>query len=191
MSYSYVRIGSLGEVHLAQTPLELPRGRRAIARTHRGIELAEILRSLPDSGPNPSSEPESGSTATREPTVAILRATTQQDELLIRRLDRHKREAMDACRTALAESASKTVLLDVDQLFDGGTLIMHFLGPVDNLAESITQEIAERYEAIVRSRDFSKLLSDGCGPGCGEKEGGCGSQCSGCAVASACGQHQP
>ena len=191
MSYSYVRIGSLGEVHLAQCPLELPRGRRAIARTTRGIELAEILRHLPDSGPNQSSGPELTSTTRREPTVAILRATTQEDELLIRRLERHKREAMEACRTALAESASQTVLLDVDQLFDGGTLIMHFLGPVDDLAESITQKIAEHYEAIVRSRHFSKLLRDGCGPDCGEKEGGCGSQCSGCAVVSACRQHQP
>jgi len=186
MSYSYVRIGSLGEVHLAECPLELPRGRRVIARTARGVELAEILRSLPDSVPNQPSVPEPVTTTTRKPTAAILRATTEEDELLIRRLERHKRKAMEACRIALAESASQTVLLDVDQLFDGGTLIMHFLGPVDDLAESITRDISERYEAIVRSRHFSKLLREGCGPECGEKEGGCGSKCGGCAVASAC-----
>jgi hypothetical protein len=76
------------------------------------------------------------------------------------------------------------MLLDVDQLFDGGTLIMHFLGPVDAIAETVTREIADRYESVVRSRHFSKLLRDGCGPDCGtEKGGGCGTSCAGCSVA--------
>ena len=191
MSYSYVRIGSLCEVHLAECPLKLARGRRVIARTARGVELAEIIRDVPPSVSNPSSAAESAVTPMRQPTAAVLRATTEEDELLIRRLERHKREAMEACRTALAESGSQTMLLDVDQIFDGGTLIMHFLGPVDDLAESITREISERYESIIRSRHFSKLLRDGCGPDCGEKEGGCGSGCSGCAVANACKSAAP
>jgi len=79
------------------------------------------------------------------------------------------------------------MLLDVDQLLDGGTLIMHFLGPVDEIAESVTKEIAERYESVVRTRHFAKLLRDGCGPGCGTESGrGCGESCSGCSAAAAC-----
>jgi hypothetical protein len=188
MSYSYVRIGALSEVHLADCPLVLPRGRRVIVRSARGTELAEIIRCLPNPAakPDPSSQNPADQPANRQPTVSVLRPTTDEDELLLRRLDRHKREAVEACQTALAESESRSVLLDVDQLFDGGTLVMHFLGTVDATAESITREITERYESIVRTRHFAKLLRDGCGPNCGEKEGGCASGCSGCAVANAC-----
>jgi hypothetical protein len=71
--------------------------------------------------------------------------------------------------------------VDVDQVFDGGTLIMHFLGPVDTIAESITKGIADRYESIVRSRHFAKLLREGCGPDCGTQLGGCEATCAGCA----------
>ena len=157
-------------------------------RSDRGTELAEIIRCLPHSATESTaaSLKSANQTAERRPTVSVLRPTTDEDELLLRRLDRHKREAVEACQMALAESDSQAVLLDVDQLFDGGTLVMHFLGSVDSTAESITREITERYESIVRTRHFSKLLSDGCGPNCGEKEGGCGNACNGCAVASSC-----
>jgi len=175
MNSFFVRLGSLAEVHAARSPLRLERGRRVIVRTSRGVELGEVVR------------PHHGQSAADSSTVRILRPTTDEDELLIRRLDRHKREAVEACRTALAESGSKAMLLDVDQLFDGGTLVMHFLGPVDEMAESVTKKIADQYESIVRTRHFSKLLRDGCGPDCGtESGGGCSGSCAGCSVASAC-----
>ncbi|MDB4807655.1 hypothetical protein OAH22_02240 [bacterium] len=157
-------------------------------RTGRGTELAEIIRCLSDPATkNNFSYQETASQLTsREPTASVLRPTTNEDELLLRRLERHKREAVEACQTALAKSESQSVLLDVDQLFDGGTLVLHFLGSVDSLAESITREITERYESIVRTRHFSKLLTDGCGPNCGEQDGECGSGCGGCSVAKAC-----
>ena len=188
MSYSYVRIGALSEVHLAHCPLVLPRGRRVIVRTSRGTELAEIIRCLsdPTSKNSSSAEKNTGRAVAHEPTASVLRPTTKEDELLLRRLERHKREAVEACQTALAASESQSILLDVDQLFDGGTLVMHFLGSIDTLAESITREITERYESIVRTRHFSKLLSDGCGPNCGEQDSGCGTGCSGCSIANAC-----
>ena len=192
MSYSYVRIGALSEVHLAHCPLILPRGRRVIVRTSRGTELAEIIRCLSDqTAKNDATSPETANQPiTRAPTASVLRPTTKEDELLLSRLERHKREAVEACQTALAESESQSVLLDVDQLFDGGTLVMHFLGSVDSMAESITREITEKYESIVRTRHFSKLLSDGCGPNCGEQDDGCGSGCSGCSAASLCKKAQ-
>ncbi len=155
--------------------MELRRGRRVIVRTSRGVELGEIVRRC------------HRESVAAQSTVSILRPTTDEDELLIRRLERHKREAVEACRTELSGSGSTSILLDMDQLFDGGTLIMHFLGPVDEIAESVTKKVVDRYESIVRTRHFSKLLRDGCGPACGtEDSGGCGSNCAGCAVGSAC-----
>jgi hypothetical protein len=119
--------------------------------------------------------------------LEIIRATTAEDELLIERLERHKRDAVESCRDLLAKSGAKTTLLDVDLVFDGGTLLMHFLGPVDETVAGIQSEVAERYASIIGTERFAKLLDEGCGPDCGTSAGGgCGSSCSGCAVASAC-----
>jgi hypothetical protein len=170
----FVRIGSLSEIHASVGSPGLQRGRQVILRTERGVEVGEVA------GPCDPSQPAAAAD------FQILRPTTEQDDLLIRRLDRHKREAVEACRAELSHSGSTATLLDVDQLFDGGTLVMHFLGPVDAIAESITKKVADRYESIVRSRHFAKLLSDGCGPDCGTKIGECGGGCTGCTVASAC-----
>ena len=175
MQRYYVRIGSLAEIQVADGEPSLSPGRRVIVRTARGLELGWIAAPLRDR-------------AARRTTVRVLRPTTDQDELLLRRLERHKRQAVEACRTALRDSGSKSTLLDVDQIFDGGTLVMHFLGHIDDLAQTVTERIVEQYESVVRSRHFAKLLADGCGPGCGsEASAGCGSGgCSQCGLAQGC-----
>lgn len=170
MQQSFVRIGSAGEVFPARFESSLPRGRRVIVRTSRGVELAEVLSDCRSQRPP-------------DQTLRILRPTTEEDELLIRRLQRHKRQAIENCRVALAEIGSDVVLLDVDQVFDGGTLVMHFLGEPNEEAESITQRIVAEYESIVQTRHFAKLLKEGCGPGCGtDAASGCSGGCAGCAV---------
>ncbi len=172
----YVRIGSLAEIHVADAENGLAPGRRVIVRTSRGVELGTIASPLRDV------------TSARPASIRVLRPTTDQDELLLRRLERHKRRAVEACREALLACGSKTTLLEVDQIFDGGTLVLHFLGDVDELAHSATEQVVEEYESVVRSRHFAKLLTDGCGPACGTGEStGCGSGgCAQCGVAQAC-----
>ncbi|KAA1258513.1 hypothetical protein LF1_10330 [Rubripirellula obstinata] len=173
MQLVYLRIGSLAEIHAATALLPLSRGRRVIVRTGRGIELGEVV--------GPCRTHPVGQATTR-----VLRPTTEEDELLIRRLDRHKRRAVEECRIAMQDAGCSATLLDVDQLFDGGTLVMHFLGEVDEQARQITETIAGQYESVVQSRHFAKLLSDGCGPDCGTKEGGgCSGTCGSCAVGCA------
>ncbi|WP_146601552.1 hypothetical protein [Novipirellula aureliae] len=175
MGLYFVRIGSLGDLFVAQADAAFCRNDRVIARTYRGIELAQIV--------SPCRSREAATT------VQILRKTTHQDELLLRRLERHKRDAVEACQAALAEAGSSAVLLEVDQVFDGETLVMHFLGNVDPVAERITRDVTERYESIVRTKHFAKLLRDGCGPDCGTENGsGCGTGggCEGCASAVGC-----
>ncbi len=171
----FVRIGAMADVHSLQAPSGLVRGRRMLVRTGRGVELAEVIAE------------QAGRLPAEDSAVRFLRQTTAEDEMLLERLERHKREAVEACREALANSGSPAVLLDVDQIFDGGTLLLHYLGPVDPLATSATRTIVERYESIVRSREFAQLLSEGCGPGCGTGESsGCGGGCDGCSLATAC-----
>ncbi|MGV3482782.1 MAG: PSP1 C-terminal domain-containing protein, partial [Planctomycetaceae bacterium] len=115
----------------------------------------------------------------------IVRRTTAEDELLLSRLEKHRTAAMAECRRELSEAGSTAVLLDVDQLFDAGTLIFYFLEDIEPATEEIVQRLAARYESRVRSRDFAELMSEGCGPGCGTKEahgGGCSGACAVCVV---------
>lgn len=174
MQLYFVRIGSLAEVHAAQGPASIEHNCRVVIRTTAGLQLGQVLGPCTDP-PNPTADP-----------PKILRATTSEDELLIRRLNRHKNKAVAKCRAALAESGSQSVLLDVDQILDGGTLLMHFLGAVDPVAESITKTIADQYESVVQTRHFAKLLRDGCGPDCGSGAGCATGSCSGCSAAVAC-----
>lgn len=169
----HVRVGALGEIHLASALIPLQRGRRVVARSPRGIEIADVI------SPRRSTErgPED------EIAYRILRPISQSDELLLARLEKYKQDAIEACRRELSESGSSAMLLDVDQLLDGGTLIMHFLGEADSRAKEIADAVAKRYESIVRTDHLSELLETGCGPACGTGDG-CGTACAGC---SGCG----
>ncbi len=180
MAAYLVRIGFNGDVFFA-TPLlpelEISRGSEVLVQTPRGVELGEVLGQA-----NPSSDDQPSS-------LNIIRELTADDRLLVERLQRHKRDAVRRCQAILAESHSVAVLLDVDQLFDGNTLILHFLGPVDSLGRELTDTIVAEYEAQVQSIRLSELMTHGCGPGCGsDAGGGCGSAggCATCAVAGAC-----
>jgi hypothetical protein len=171
--YYFVRIGALGEIRVASALAPLVRGQQVVVRSPRGIEIAETVsecRRVESIDP----------TGTKQP-FRIMRPVNHADRSLVERLGRYKRRAVEACQRRLAEIDSQSVLLDIDQMLDGGTLVMHFLGDPDPVAKRIADEIAEQYESIVRSRHLSELLQEGCGDGCGSSSGsGCGSSCGSC-----------
>ena len=174
MQSYFVRIGSLAEVIIACGPAALGRDDRVILRTDSGLQLGHVIGPCREPAFVDSSE------------IRILRRTTAEDDLLIRRLNRHKRTAVELCRERLRDSGSDCVLLDVEQMLDGQTLVMHFLGEVDQAAQKISKDIVEQYESVVRTRHFAKLLREGCGPECGTG-GDCASgACAGCAGSNSC-----
>jgi hypothetical protein len=178
----FVRIGTWGDVvrcraegSLAFAPDAIHRGNRVICRTGRGLEIGTVTAGAPAEH---ETVPDAGG--------VILRKTTTEDELLLARLEKHRVAAMEECRQELAQAGSEAVLLDVDQLFDAGTLVFYFLEPVEPATQQLVEQLASRYESRVRSRHFAKLVSEGCGPGCGTKDahgGGCSGACSMCVVA--------
>ena len=147
---------------MASALIPLERGRRVVVRSPRGVEVAEVIsrarESLGGSATSTSDRPSS--------LYRIIRPTTDADELLVNRLERYKFDAIESCRKRLRASHSDVTLLDVDQLLDGGTLLMHFLGDMDTTAEQIAAAVADEYESIVRTNHLSELLTDGCS-GCG------------------------
>ena len=170
MSHYFVRIGALGEIVVASALIPLRPGRRVVVRSSRGTEIAEVTA--------PCGSPFEASA------YRIVRPTTDSDERLAERLHRYKRDAIEACRKRLSTEGCAATLLDVDQLLDGGTLKLHFLGELDAAAQRIADDIASEYESIVRSDQLAKRMSEGCGPQCGSGAGCSTNACSGC---SGCG----
>ena len=174
-----VRVGALGSVgrFTAVDAVRYPRHARVVVRTGRGLELGEVLAAPegPDDGASDGS---------------ILRGVTAEDQLLAARLEKHRQAALAACTARLVEMRLPAVLLDVEHLFDGRTLLFYFLGEMTPELESLTAELAELYETQVQFRRFSDAVSEGCGPGCGtDAAAGCKTCVTGCAVASACATH--
>ncbi|UUO08778.1 PSP1 domain-containing protein [Blastopirellula sp. J2-11] len=171
-----VRVGAVGQIgrFVSVDAVAYRRGMRVVCRTARGLEVGEILSPANDRG--------------QDTDGSILRGMTQQDEMLLERLEKNKQEAMSACTAQLAQRNLDATLIDVEQLFDGQSLFFYFLGEVSPEIERLTEGLAETYDAKVRIREFAKLLDEGCGPGCGTDEGpGCGSSCSTCSLVGGCG----
>lgn len=171
-----VRVGALGSVgrFTSVDAVRYPRAARVVVRTGRGLELGEVL-AAPDG-------PDDG-----EADGSILRGVTVEDQLLAARLEKNRQAAYEACAARLAETGAAAVLMDVEHLFDGHTLLFYFLGPWTSEIEALTAELAELYESQAQIRGFAEAVEHGCGPGCGtETAAGCKTCISGCAVAAAC-----
>lgn len=176
--FHLVRVGALSQVgrFTSVDATRFPRGSRVILRTPRGLEVGEVLAP-------PAIESQA------EADGSILRGMTVEDQLLEARLGRKRQAAYEACRRRLTESKLGAVLVDVEHLFDGQTLVFYFLGQQPPELQAITAELAEAYDAEAQIGSFAETLTHGCGPGCGTDEavgGGCGSCSSGCAVAGLC-----
>ncbi len=154
-----------------------PRGSRVIVRTARGLEIGEVLA------------PPAGEMSAREADGTLIRGMTVEDQLLEARLLKNRDAAYEACQRRIDELGLGATLLDVEHLFDGQSLYFYFLGDTTPELETITDELAEVYEAQVRFRSFTETVVNGCGPGCGTDAAsgaGCTSCATGCAVAGAC-----
>ena len=169
MNSLFVQIGVLGSVGRFVPAESLPfrRGDRVVCRTTRGLETGHVL--AVDRQQNWDLAQADGQ---------VLRRISDQDEMLIQRLQRNRKRALEACTAELAKRQIQATLIDAEHLFDGQSLYFYFLGDVSPELETLTSELAETYDAKVRFSQFSEKLANGCGPGCGTRD--CGSACSTC-----------
>ena len=180
-----VRVGAMADVGAfgSADATRYPRDSRVIVRTRRGLEIGQVLTPPDDIAPLASN----AVVATIDGT--IVRGMTVEDQLLEARLQRNRLAASEACAAELATRQWPTILLDVEHLFDGETLVFYFLGELPPELDALTAELAEAYDAKAQFRGFVETVTTGCGPGCGTDEAtgaGCGSCSTGCAVAGAC-----
>ena len=168
-------MGNVGRFRAVE-PVLFERNMRVICRTPRGLELGEVLAQV-ESVQSDACDGE------------LLRQVAVEDDLLLARLDKNRNAAFEACCELLHECQIDNVLLDVEQLFDGSSLYFYFLGDVSPELESLTTELAVRYDSQVRFSQFAEAVVAGCGPDCGtESAAGQCSQggCSTCALAKTC-----
>lgn len=172
----FVQLGPFAQVGCMDSDAGLfRRGDRVVCRTARGLELGEVLSV--DEGDEPGGD------------GVVLRTMSDTDYLLQTRIEQRRDRAIAACEQEIQRLGISVSLVDVEHLFDGGSLYFYFLGDPDPRLAEITERLAETYEAKVNFRRFTERLATGCGPGCGteSKAGGCGTGgCSTCSLSGGC-----
>ncbi|MEM0925416.1 MAG: hypothetical protein AAGJ83_05210, partial [Planctomycetota bacterium] len=117
MNHYFIRLGSQAEIHIASALAPYSRATAVAVRSPRGLEIAEVVAPVREDV---------------QQTVhhRISRPLSEADRFLLDRLQGLKREAIESCRLTLEANGCDAVLLDIDFLLDGGTLVMQFLGEV-------------------------------------------------------------
>jgi hypothetical protein len=142
------------------------RGQRVVVDCGRGLEVGECLgRCSADAAIS---------------TGKLYRLMAPEDELLVGQLDLLAKRAFDRCVDWLAKIKLQQVLLEVEPLMDGKTLVFHFLNDPDELLQEHLDRLVAMYEQEVRQSEFAQRVEAGCGPHCGTAKSSCQSSCSSC-----------
>lgn len=155
----------------------LVHGQKVICRTDRGLEIGEFLEF--DESAGVAGDPVAGE---------LVREMTEPDRMLEERLNRNRREAIDACQALIESRQLPVVILDAELTFDGRGLYFYFAGEASSELDEVTELLAAAYDAKVGFSEFAETLAQGCGPDCGTAAGaGCQSSgCASCGLKSAC-----
>ncbi len=132
------------------------RGMQVIARTHRGLEMGEVLCEATDNVIAQMTEPKNGQ---------ILREQTEEDGRELRRLFEQEQREHESCLARIAELSLPMQLVDVERLYGGERVVVYYLAEervdfrqlVKNLAKDFQTRIEMKQIGV---RDEAKLLAD-------------------------------
>jgi cell fate regulator YaaT (PSP1 superfamily) len=132
------------------------RGARVVARTPRGLELADVLCEATDHAVAQLSDPPGGQ---------ILREMLPEDHSEAERLELTRKEDFGICERQIAELALPMQLVDVERLFGGERVVVYYLSEdrVDfrALVKALQGALKTRVEMRqIGVRDEAKLLAD-------------------------------
>ncbi|HEV3116711.1 MAG TPA: PSP1 C-terminal domain-containing protein [Gemmataceae bacterium] len=180
---SYGNAGDFGRFG-SETPLECRRGDRLVVRSHRGQELAVVIRQATEQHAAFLAEQFVG---------LILRRATAGDLALAEQMRRKSQTLFADARRLVGELSLSLEILDAEILLDGRQAVIHHLRWAECDPRPLMDQVAQQYHLLVSFHDLAvpvEKTSDaehgGCGaPGCTSGEGGCGScgsgGCSTCA----------
>ena len=132
------------------------RGHAVIARTHRGLELGEVLCEATDHVVASMENPKHGQ---------ILREQNDDDAGELRRLTEQQQKEHEVCLQRIDELNLEMRLIDVERLYGGERVIVYYLAEdrvdfrqlVKNLAKEFQTRIEMRQIGV---RDEAKLMAD-------------------------------
>lgn len=132
------------------------RGTRVIARTNRGLEVAEVLNEASDHVVQQIAKPTHGQ---------ILREMSHEDENESAHIEASAREEFEVCKKHVAQLKLDMQLVDIEHLFGGERVVIYYLaeGRVDfrDLVKRLASEFQTRIEMRqIGVRDEAKLLAD-------------------------------
>ena len=175
----WVRVGLMGTIGSfdAIDFRHYSRDDRVVCRTARGLEIGSVICPL-DSEDSKGLDHVDGE---------LLRHVSPDDQLIVQRIERFRDRAFHACNRLVRKHRLRAVLVDVEHLFDGQSLVFYFLGEISDQLQGLTDRMSDEYEKKVQFRKFTERLANGCGPDCGTLASKCGeSGCGTCSLKGAC-----
>ena len=127
-----VRYGVMGHVSRVGSNRSIPcrRGDRVIVHTDRGVEVGEVLEAA-------------SSVAGKRPTGELLRVMSDEDQREQQRLESAHLSALRTCEELVAERKLPITIVDVEQLFDSQTIIVHYLGELTEELGPVAVELSD------------------------------------------------
>jgi hypothetical protein len=175
----YGLAGDFGRFRAAR-PLALGRGDRAVVRSHRGLELAEVLCEAA-----PGHAPFLPNTTVGQ----LLRPAGPEDELRAAQLRERESQLFDRGRRLAEELGLALELLDVEVLLDGEHGVLHHVRwaecDVRPFVSTLSREFALHVllEDLTGPREAAEPREEG--HGCG-REGCGGGNCGSCGSGGGC-----
>jgi len=132
------------------------RGARVIARTSRGLEVAEVLAEASE---------EQVARLADSPGGQILREMTAEDENELSHIHEREQVAFEKCQQHVARLGLPMQLVEIEQLFGGERLVVYFLSEVRVDFRELVKVLASEFQTRIELRqigvrDEAKLLAD-------------------------------
>ena len=179
---SYGLAGDFGRFRAAR-PLGCRRGDRAVVRSHRGLEVGEVLR---------EATPRHAAFLPNTTVGQLLRLAGPDDDNAADQMRERGRRLFERGRRLAEELRLPLELIDAEVLLDGDHAVLHLLRSADCDVRPFVSAVSREFEMHVLLTDLGRPAASeppeeehaGCGrEGCGEGAGGCGS----CGAGGGCG----
>jgi hypothetical protein len=177
---SFGKSGDFGRFQ-ADEPLACRRGDRLVVRSHRGLELAVVLR---------SARGDAGLLLGERHVGRILRRATSGDEQTAQQMEQRGQQLYADARRLAVDLRLGLEILDAEMLLDGSQAVVHYLRWAECDPRPLMDRLAAQYRLLVTLQDlrtpaaqphqeeYGSCGAENCGGG-----GGCGScQAGSCAT---------
>jgi hypothetical protein len=167
--------GDFGRFRAAR-PLACRRGDRAVVRSHRGLELAEVLC---------PARPGHAAFLPNTSVGELLRLAAPDDEAAAARLRARGQELLGRAAALAAELALPLEVIDAEVLLDGKHADLHHLRWAECDVRPFVGTLAREFDLYLTLTDLSVPHAEAEEPGCGRENCG-GGNCGSCGSGGGC-----